>query len=140
VIGVDFGLVIPDESKTLAEGAVKPWQSPSFKECQDDLAKMAKKYGVAMDIPFRDLPAEHRRWVLEGDDKWKNWDVVAALLVRRAPLLRLAESKAYKMHIRVLLSRYRSYTECPACHGARLKPDALLWRLPAAGGAGRSTS
>jgi excinuclease ABC subunit A len=39
------------------------------------------------------------------------------------------ESKAYKMHIRVLLSRYRSYTECPACHGARLKPDALLWRL-----------
>ena len=130
VIGVDFGLVIPDESKTLAEGAVKPWQSPSFKECQDDLARMAKKYGVAMDIPFRDLPAEHRRWVLEGDDKWKNWD---SSWPRHWYGVRhffdWLETKAYKMHIRVLLSRYRSYTECPACHGARLKPDALLWRL-----------
>ncbi|MDD3327395.1 MAG: excinuclease ABC subunit UvrA [Zoogloea sp.] len=130
VIGVDFGLVIPDESKTLAEGAVKPWQSPSFKECQGDLEKMAKKYGVAMDIPFRDLPAEHRRWVLEGDDKWKNWDSSWPRYwygVRH--FFDWLESKAYKMHIRVLLSRYRSYTECPACHGARLKPDALLWRL-----------
>jgi excinuclease ABC subunit A len=136
VIGVDFGLVIPDESKTLAEGAVKPWQSPSFKECQGDLEKMAKKYGVAMDIPFRDLPAEHRRWVLEGDDKWKNWDSSWPRYwygVRH--FFDWLESKAYKMHIRVLLSRYRSYTECPACHGARLKPDALLWRLGS--GAGR---
>ncbi len=136
VIGVDFGLVIPDESKTLAEGAVKPWQSPSFKECQGDLEKMARKYGVAMDIPFRDLPAEHRRWVLEGDDKWKNWDSSWPRYwygVRH--FFDWLESKAYKMHIRVLLSRYRSYTECPACHGARLKPDALLWRLPAATGA-----
>ena len=134
VIGVDFGLVIPDESKTLAEGAVKPWQSPSFKECQDDLARMAKKYGVAMDIPFRDLPAEHRRWVLEGDDKWKNWDSSWPRYwygVRH--FFDWLESKAYKMHIRVLLSRYRSYTECPACHGARLKPDALLWRLGSGG-------
>ena len=130
VIGVDFGLVIPDESKTLAEGAVKPWQSPSFKECQDDLAKMAKKYGVAMDIPFRDLPEDHRRWVLEGDEKWKNWDSSWPRYwygVRH--FFDWLETKAYKMHIRVLLSRYRSYTECPACHGARLKPDALLWRL-----------
>ncbi|MBS0369358.1 MAG: excinuclease ABC subunit UvrA [Proteobacteria bacterium] len=135
VIGVDFALVIPDESKTLAEGAVKPWQSPSFKECQDDLAKMARKYGVPMDVPVRDLSPEHRRWLLEGDDKWKSWDSSWPRLwygVRH--FFDWLESKAYKMHIRVLLSRYRSYTECPACHGARLKPDALLWRLPAAGG------
>ena len=39
------------------------------------------------------------------------------------------ETKAYKMHIRVLLSKYRAYTPCAACGGARLKPDALLWRL-----------
>jgi len=130
VIGVDFGLVIPDESKTLAEGAVKPWQSPSFKECQGDLEKMAKKHGVAMDIPFRELPPEHRRWVLEGDEQWKNWDASWPRYwygVRH--FFDWLESKAYKMHIRVLLSRYRSYTECPACHGARLKPEALLWRL-----------
>ena len=137
VIGVDFGLVIPDESKTLAEGAVKPWQTASFRECQDDLAKMAKKRGVAMDVPFRDLPPEHRHWVLEGDAQWKNWDSSWPRYwygVRH--FFDWLESKAYKMHIRVLLSRYRSYTECPACHGARLKPDALLWQLPQAGGGG----
>ncbi|MDD2873492.1 MAG: excinuclease ABC subunit UvrA [Azoarcus sp.] len=131
VIGVDFGLVIPDESKTLAEGAIKPWQTESFRECQQDLAKMAKKAGVAMDVPFRDLPPEHRQWVLEGDAKWKNWDSSWPRYwygVRH--FFVWLETKAYKMHIRVLLSRYRSYTECPSCHGARLKPDALLWRLP----------
>ena len=68
--------------------------------------------------------------MLEGDDKWKNWDSSWPRYwygVRH--FFDWLETKAYKMHIRVLLSRYRSYTECPACHGARLKPDALLWRL-----------
>jgi excinuclease ABC subunit A len=130
VIGVDFALAIPDESKTLAAGAVKPWQTASYRECQDDLAKMAKKYGVAMDIPFRDLPPEHRHWVLEGDAGFKSWESSWPRKwygVRR--FFDWLEGRAYKMHIRVLLSRYRSYTECPACHGARLKPEALLWRL-----------
>ena len=134
IIGVDFDLAIPDRSKTLAEGAIKPWQTESYRECQDDLAKMAKKQGVAMDVPFRELPAEHQRWVLEGDPKWKNWDSSWPRYwygVRH--FFEWLESKAYKMHIRVLLSRYRSYTECPACKGARLKPEALWWRLPLAG-------
>ncbi|HNB65748.1 MAG TPA: excinuclease ABC subunit A, partial [Rhodocyclaceae bacterium] len=133
VIGVDFGLVIPDETRTLAEGAVKPWQSPSFKECHDDLVKMAGKYGVPLDVPVADLSPEHRQWLLEGDARWKSWDSSWPRYwygVRH--FFDWLESKAYKMHIRVLLSRYRSYTECPACHGARLKPDALLWHLPAA--------
>ncbi|MDR2209765.1 MAG: excinuclease ABC subunit UvrA [Azoarcus sp.] len=134
VIGVDFGLVIPDESKTLAEGAVRPWQTQSFRECQDDLMRMAPDHGVDLHIPFRDMPPEHRRWVLEGDEKWKSW---ASSWPRYWYGVRhffdWLESKSYKMHIRVLLSRYRSYTECPACSGARLKPDALLWRLPLGG-------
>ncbi len=136
VIGVDMGLVVPDESLSLAEGAVKPWQSPSFKECQDDLTRMAAKYGVAMDIPVRDLPPEHREWLFEGDPKWKSWDSSWPRYwygIRH--FFDWLETKAYKMHIRVLLSRYRSYTECPACHGARLKPEALLWHLPSEGGA-----
>jgi len=84
-----------------------------------------------MDIPVRDLPPEHRQWLFEGDPKWKNWDSSWPRYwygVRH--FFDWLETKAYKMHIRVLLSRYRSYTECPSCHGARLKPDALLWRLP----------
>ncbi len=127
VIGIDMGLVIPDESRTLAQGAVKPWQTASFKECQSELRKYAPRAGVPLDVPWRDLDEADRRWVLDGDPAWtgdwrRQW-----YGVRR--FFDWLESKAYKMHIRVLLSRYRAYTPCAACGGARLKPDALLWRI-----------
>ncbi|HTS55644.1 MAG TPA: excinuclease ABC subunit UvrA, partial [Burkholderiales bacterium] len=130
VIGIDFGLVIPDESKTLREGAIKPWQTPSFSECQDDLRKYAPKRGVPMDTPWREMSEQHRRWVLEGDPGWVSWRKSWPgqwYGVRR--FFEWLESKSYKMHIRVLLSKYRAYTACTACDGARLKPDALLWRV-----------
>ncbi len=130
VIGIDFGLIIPDESKTLREGAIKPWQTPSFSECQDDLKKYAPKHGVPMDVPWRDMREADKRWVLEGDDDWVSWRKSWPgkwYGVRR--FFDWLESKSYKMHIRVLLSKYRAYTPCTACDGARLKPDALLWRL-----------
>jgi excinuclease ABC subunit A len=130
VIGVDYGLIVPDESKTLAGGAVKPWQTESYRECQDDLEKMARKRGVPLDVPWRELTDAQRRWVIEGDDGWvswrKSWPGTWYGIKRFFAWL---ETKAYKMHIRVLLSRYRAYTPCEACNGARLKPDALLWRL-----------
>src|SRR5580704_15402953 len=124
VIGIDYGLVVPDPSKSLAAGAVRPWQTPSYKECQDDLLRFAKKRGIAITVPWRDLSEHDRQWVIEGEGPWqkKVW-----YGVRR--FFDWLESRAYKMHVRVLLSRYRSYTLCPACQGARLKPDALLWRL-----------
>jgi excinuclease ABC subunit A len=130
VIGVDFGLVVPDESKTLRGGAVKPWQTASFKECQDDLVKYAKKRGIPLDTPWRELGAAQREWVLEGEPQWVSWRKSwpgTWYGVRR--FFKWLESKAYKMHIRVLLSKYRAYTECAACGGARLKPDAMLWKL-----------
>ncbi len=130
VIGVDFGLVVPDEAKTLRGGAIRPWQTASFKECQDDLAKYAKKRGIPLDVRWRDLSAAQREWVLEGEPQWVSWRKSWPGIwygVRR--FFRWLESKAYKMHIRVLLSKYRAYTECSACGGTRLKPDALLWKL-----------
>jgi len=132
VIDVDFGLVVPDEGKTLREGAIRPWQTQSFKECQDDLARYAKKRGVAMDTPWREMKPEARRWVLEGEDEWVSWKKSwpgTWYGVRR--FFKWLESKAYKMHIRVLLSKYRAYTPCADCGGTRLKPDATLWKLGA---------
>jgi excinuclease ABC subunit A len=123
-IGVDYGLVIPDTTLSLRQGAIKPWQTESYKECQADLLKFARKRGVPLDRSWRDLTGAERNWVIEGEGEWtKNvWYGVRRFFA-------WLETKAYKMHIRVLLSRYRSYTECSACHGARLKPDALLWRV-----------
>jgi len=130
VIGVDLGLVIPDEGKTLAEGAVKPWQTPSFKECQDDLKKYMTARNIPMDVPYRDMGPQDRRYVIEGDDTWRSWEKDNNKKwygVRR--FFDWLETKAYKMHIRVLLSKYRAYTPCPACEGARLKPTSLNFRL-----------
>ena len=73
VIGVDFGLVVPNEARTLREGCVRPWQSPSFKDCQDDLVKYAKKRGIPLDTPFKDLKEKDKAWVLEGEPEWVNW-------------------------------------------------------------------
>jgi len=127
VIGIDRGLVIPDENKSLAEGAIKPWQSKSYLDCQDELLMHAKRRGVASNIAWKNLPEEDRHWVFAGDADWRgNWKTQWYGVDRFFEYL---ESKAYKMHVRVLLSRYRSYTECPACHGARLRPEALYWQV-----------
>ena len=111
VIGIDYGLVVPDASKTLRGGAVKPWQTQSFRECQDDLGKYANKRGIPLDVPWRDLAEEHRSWVLEGEADWVNWETSwpgTWYGVKR--FFAWLETKAYKMHIRVLLSKYRAYT------------------------------
>jgi excinuclease ABC subunit A len=123
-IGIDYGLVIPDESKSLRGGAIKPWQTKSYAECQEDLEKFAKKRGIPLDTPWRELGAERRKWVIEGEGEWTKgvWYGVKRFFA-------WLETKSYKMHVRVLLSRYRAYTPCTTCNGARLKTDALLWRV-----------
>ena len=126
VIGVDYGLVVPDTAKTLRGGAIRPWQTESYRECQEDLEKFARKRGIPLEVPWRELTAEQRRWVIDGEGPWekKVWYGAKRFFA-------WLETKSYKMHIRVLLSKYRSYTACADCSGARLKPEALLWRLGA---------
>ena len=123
-MGIDYGLVVPDESKTLGEGAIRPWLSKSYRQCQRDLVRYARRLGIPLDVPWRELDDASREWVLEGDADWGEDGWYGA---RR--FFDWLETKSYRMHIRVLLSRYRSYRECPECHGARLKPQALLWRV-----------
>ena len=128
VIGVDWGLVIPDERLTLRAGAIKPIQTPAWKECQDDLMRHAEAAGIPRDTPWSKLTPEQQHWVIEGTPNFKegNWNK-QWYGIRR--FFKYLESKAYKMHIRVLLSKYRSYTPCPDCGGARLKTESLLWRV-----------
>ncbi|MBI2295547.1 MAG: excinuclease ABC subunit UvrA, partial [Betaproteobacteria bacterium] len=129
-IGVDYGLVVPDESKTLREGAVRPWQTESYRGWHRDLVKYAKKRGIPLDTPWREMTEAQRGWVLEGEPGWVSWRKSwPGLWYGVSRFFKWLETKAYKMHIRVLLSRYRAYTPCAACDGARLKTDALLWRV-----------
>ncbi|MBI3100891.1 MAG: excinuclease ABC subunit UvrA [Burkholderiales bacterium] len=127
VIGVDYGLVIPDEKKTLRTGAIKAIQTPAWQECQDDLMRHAEAAGIPRDTPWYRLTPEQKQWVIDGSPHWNGkWNQQWYGVKRFFEYL---ETKAYKMHIRVLLSKYRSYTPCPVCAGARLKTDSLLWRI-----------
>ena len=127
VIGVDYGLVIPNDKLTLRSGAIKVFQTPAWKECQDDLMRHAEASGIPRDTPWAKLTPEQQHWVKHGSPQWNGkWNQHWYGVDRFFEYL---ESKAYKMHIRVLLSKYRSYTECPSCGGARLKGESLLWRI-----------
>jgi excinuclease ABC subunit A len=127
VIGVDYGLVIPNDKLTLRAGAIKVFQTPAWKEAQDDMMRHAEAAGIPRDTPWAKLTPEQQQWVKGGSPQWNGkWNHQWYGVGRFFEYL---ESKAYKMHIRVLLSKYRSYTECPSCRGARLKNDSLLWRL-----------
>ncbi|MCS4510517.1 excinuclease ABC subunit UvrA [Xylophilus ampelinus] len=127
VIGVDYGLVIPDEKKTLRAGAIKTIQTPAWKEAQDDLMRHAETAGIPRDTPWNKLTPAQQAWVIDGSPQWNGkWNQHWFGIERFFEYL---ESKAYKMHIRVLLSKYRSYTPCPTCRGARLELESLLWRI-----------
>jgi excinuclease ABC subunit A len=130
IIAIDYAAAVPDWSKTLAQGAVKPWQTAANAECQDDLMKFARRRGAPTNVPFGHLSKKWQDWVIEGDEgygqdperKWpRAWYGVKGYF-------RWLESRAYKMHVRVLLSRYRVYKMCPDCCGARFQPETLLYR------------
>ena len=127
VIGVDYGLVIPNNKLTLRAGAIKVMQTPAWKEAQDDLMRHAEVAGIPRDTPWYKLTPEQQAWVINGSPSWNGkWNQHWFGIKRFFEYL---ESKAYKMHIRVLLSKYRSYTQCETCGGARLKLESLQWRL-----------
>ncbi len=130
VMGIDYGLVIPDENKSLLEGAIRPWQTESNLVHQKDLERFAKDAQIRLSAPWSALSQEEKDWVIDGAPDFKGgtraWKSQWYGIQR---YFDWQESRAYKMHVRVMLSKYRSYNTCPSCQGSRLKSDALLWRL-----------
>jgi excinuclease ABC subunit A len=115
----DEARVVPDASRSLAEGAVQPWQHRSGRWYQKELLRHARRRGIDAAVPFRELGEDARRWVLDGDDRFPG--------VRG--FFEDIEGYRYKLHVRVFLSRYRAPTTCPTCRGTRLKPEALAVRV-----------
>ncbi|MCA9240072.1 MAG: excinuclease ABC subunit UvrA, partial [Planctomycetales bacterium] len=120
-IETDMSLVAPDPGKSLRQGAVAPWNSPAYAHELEELIALAPDYDLPLDAPFSELSQEHLDIVLHGSPRhnFGGLDGFFAWLERRK----------YKMHLRVFLSRWRSYRSCDACRGARLKPDALAVRV-----------
>lgn len=123
-LGVDLNKVIPDPTKSLANGAIRPWRGDSTRWERAELAKLCRRHGIDLHAPFEKLSAGAKRLVLEGDGSWEEGRFPGVL-----GWFRWLETRTYKMHVRVLLSRYRSYDLCRACHGKRLNPTALAYRV-----------
>ena len=119
VIELDWNLVIPDHRLSLARGAVKPLAAPSRRPIFRRLLRFCEEHGVPTDKPYSQLTEDQRRLVLEGGEGFGGVH----------GFFRRLEQKKYKMHVRVLLARYRGYERCPDCKGSRLRPDALHFRV-----------
>ncbi len=124
IIAVDWDRVIPDPAKTLAAGAIKPWSGPSTTWERRVLHKFCAKRKIPLGVSWAKLSAEQRALVIDGEGSWHGGKYPGV----RAWFAWL-ETRVYKMHVRVLLSRYREYTPCAACMGSRLNPIALAYRV-----------
>ncbi|MEM6912100.1 MAG: excinuclease ABC subunit UvrA [Verrucomicrobiota bacterium] len=129
VIGIDLDKALPDPTLSIRQGVVKAFSGTQYAESKGDLMRAARKASIDLDTPFEDLSPGEQEWVIEGDrgdaeQAWQNgeWYGVRGFFD-------WLESKAYKMHVRVFLSRFRSYTLCRSCQGARLRPAALDFRV-----------
>ena len=115
IIELDLDLVVPDPTKSIQQGAIEPWTKTHYRAQLAELKRAAKPAGVSMDMPWRDLNDEEKRFIVEGDGK--DYDGIRGFF-------RWLERKKYKVHVRVFLSRYRGYLTCPDCGGARLRREA----------------
>ncbi|MFZ4767104.1 MAG: excinuclease ABC subunit UvrA, partial [Roseimicrobium sp.] len=128
-LGLDLSKAMPDESLSIREGLVKAFTGDAYHECQEDLERCALARDVDLDVPFDELSEEDRKWLIEGDrsdpeeaHRHGEWYGVRGFF-------KWQETRAYRMHVRVFLSRYRAYTECADCGGGRLKKEAYHYRV-----------
>jgi excinuclease ABC subunit A len=120
-VDLDMRLIVPDESLSLREGAIAPWNSPAYQHELEELLSLAADYGISVTKPYKELSAKQKKLIFDGVPE-RNFGGLRGFFA-------WLERKKYKMHIRVLLSRYRSYSTCSECQGKRLNPTALSYRL-----------
>ncbi len=118
-VDFDLNLVIPDKTLSLADGAIDPWNRPKYRSWYTDLKKQSSALGVPLDVPWRELPENVREIVLRGKGSFEGVFGFFAQM----------ERKKYKLHVRVMLSKYRGYAECPDCRGQRLRAEARAVRI-----------
>ncbi len=119
-IDMDLDLIIPNPNLSIQEGAIKPWGDLENHRFEfQDLLRFCRRKKIPTDIPFQNLEKNQQKAIIDGTSNYYG--------IRG--FFKWLETKTYKMHVRVFLSRYRSYNVCSDCHGTRFKPETLLYRL-----------
>lgn len=121
VTDIDMDLVVPDPEKSLREGTVAPWNTPAYAHELEELLALAPEYNLPVEVPYRQLDERQRRLIFDGVRE-RDFGGLRGFFA-------WLERRKYKMHIRVFLSRWRSYRPCPDCGGSRLRPEALASRV-----------
>ena len=121
IIELDMDLVVPDPAKSISQNAIEPWSKPHYRAQLAELKRAAKKTALRLDVPWSELTAEERTFVVDGNPSTGSGQ---AEYEGVRGFFRWLERKKYKVHVRVFLSRYRGYLPCPDCGGARLRREA----------------
>lgn len=121
VVDLDMERIVPNARLSIREGAIAPWNTPAYAHELEELMALASDYRIPVDVPFSQLSEEVRCLISEGVPE-RNFGGLRGFF-------KWLERRKYKMHLRVFLSRWRSYRLCPACKGTRLRHDALAWRI-----------
>ncbi|HLK85983.1 MAG TPA: excinuclease ABC subunit UvrA [Candidatus Binataceae bacterium] len=132
-VELDLEKVIPDSGLSLRQGLIAPWRTPAYQEMKTWMLKCARRARVRAAVPFREMTEAERSWLLDGEprgarsenargEEWERWPGVRGFF-------RWMEKRRYKTHVRILLARYRRFVPCPACGGAKLRPEALNVRV-----------
>jgi excinuclease ABC subunit A len=131
-IEIDYQLALPDRNVSVADGVVKPFQTEANASCQKDLLKACRSRKIPVDVPFIQLSKAQQDFIIFGDTQnglsnQEKWDQGVWYGVKG--FFDWLEASTYKMHVRVLLARYRVYQTCPTCHGGRFQAETRLWKI-----------
>src|SRR6266513_2318257 len=132
-IAIDLNKAIPDRSLSISQGAVRVFRGEEMGNSQRDLMRACAREEIDVRVPFEDLPKADQDFVINGEARDEDTDAEELAENDRwygvRGFFKWLESKTYKMHVRVLLSRYRAYTTCPDCNGGRFQPASLNYRI-----------
>ena len=140
-IAIDLNKAIPDRSLSIKQGVVRVFRGAEFGESQKDLLRACAREDIDINVPFDELPKADQDFVIEGERRsgeFTDEDYEHDRWYGVRGFFRWLESKTYKMHVRVLLSRYRAYVTCPKCNGGRYQPEALNYKIRGAHAASRA--
>ena len=121
VANLDMDLIVPDKTKSIAEGAIAPWTTPAYEHEHHELLELASDYKIPVNKPFDELSDKQFNLIWDGVED-RDFGGLSGFFD-------WLERKKYKMHISVFLRRWKTYEPCPGCNGDRLNPQSLAFQV-----------
>ena len=125
IIGVSEDLVVPDKTKSIYDGAIACWRGKSMGWFRDHMIKVAPRYGIPIFEPYCNLTQKVKDIVWDGHSVEGDDDSIVGI----NEFFKWVESNRYKIQYKYMLSRFSGRTTCHACHGTRLRPEALYVKM-----------